>query len=132
MFLTINNMAYCSKCGTQLSEGVKYCPKCGKSIDEERGELTIKWDGQWMLFDAKIHIRVDGIEIGAYSFKKGFEVTIPITSNRMLIDVKCTIRSYQPILIMNPSVNHTLYIIYSRFTGGFDFVLVDNNGKRIQ
>ena len=22
-------MAYCRKCGTQLSEGAKFCPKCG-------------------------------------------------------------------------------------------------------
>lgn len=27
--LTIDNMAYCCKCGTQLSDGAKFCPKCG-------------------------------------------------------------------------------------------------------
>lgn len=28
-------MAYCSKCGTQLSEGAKFCPKCGTSVSVE-------------------------------------------------------------------------------------------------
>ena len=30
-------MAYCEKCGTQLSDGTKFCPKCGKAVngDEE-------------------------------------------------------------------------------------------------
>ena len=26
-------MAYCVKCGTQLSEGDKFCPKCGTPCD---------------------------------------------------------------------------------------------------
>lgn len=26
-------MAYCSKCGTQINEGVNFCPKCGSVID---------------------------------------------------------------------------------------------------
>lgn len=25
-------MAYCSKCGTKLTEGAKFCPKCGNSV----------------------------------------------------------------------------------------------------
>ena len=27
-------MAYCSKCGTQLSDGTKFCPKCGTPCDD--------------------------------------------------------------------------------------------------
>ena len=30
-------MAYCGKCGTQLSEGVKFCPKCGEEIIKNCG-----------------------------------------------------------------------------------------------
>ena len=26
-------MAYCSKCGTQLSDGTNFCPKCGTPCD---------------------------------------------------------------------------------------------------
>lgn len=26
-------MAYCNKCGTQLSDGAKFCPKCGNPLD---------------------------------------------------------------------------------------------------
>ena len=85
-----------------------------------------------MLIDAKVHIWADNSKIGSYSFKKGFEVNLPITSPEMKIGIKCSIRSYQPILKMNPYVDHTLHLIYSRFTGGFDFILCDRNGKRIQ
>ena len=33
-------MAYCGKCGTQLSDGTKFCPKCGKTVNGEE-ENTI-------------------------------------------------------------------------------------------
>ena len=126
-------MRICYNCKTQLVEGAKFCPICGKSTNNlTNGVLTIRWDGNWMLFDAKIHLRVDGTQIGSYSFKKGFVATVPITSNTMLVDVKCWFRSYQPVLRMNPLEDHTLYLMYSRITGGFDFMLCDKNGKRIQ
>lgn len=128
-------MAFCENCGKALNKGVKFCPNCGASCttnNSERGMLTIKWAGMWMLFDTKIHIRANGTEIGVFSFKKGFEVTIPITNNRMLLDVKFSIRSQQPILNVNPSENYTLYFVNTRITGIFDFILVDKNGKRIQ
>lgn len=34
MIININNtiMAFCSKCGTQLSDGAKFCPKCGNPV----------------------------------------------------------------------------------------------------
>jgi len=38
-------MAYCNKCGTQLSDGAKFCPKCGNPLDgvntEDVGNDTI-------------------------------------------------------------------------------------------
>lgn len=127
-------MSFCINCGTQITEGINYCPKCGKYLVPSYnnfGNLTIKWDGQWMLIDYKVHIWVDNCKIGRYSFKKGFEVTVPITSSQMKIGLKCTISSYQPILRMNPHKDHTLYIIFSRFAG-FDYILCDKDGKRIQ
>lgn len=128
-------MEYCSNCGTQLNDSVKICPKCGFHLRASRkqfGELTIVWEGMWMLIDAKVHVWADENKIGSYSFKKGFEITIPITSAMMKIGVKCSIRSYQPILRMNPYEDHTLHLLYNRITGGFEFILNDKNGKRIQ
>ena len=127
-------MVYCGTCGSLINEGEIYCPRCGSLINSSHvgvGTLTIKWEGQWMLFDAKIHVCVNGDTVGSYSFKKGFEVSVPITSEKMLIGVKCSIRSCQPVLNVNPALDYTLYLIYSRFTGGFDFVLCDHSGKRI-
>ena len=31
-------MAYCGKCGTQLSDGAKFCPKCGASVALETND----------------------------------------------------------------------------------------------
>ena len=33
-------MAYCSKCGTQLSEGANFCPKCGNPCDKPSEQLV--------------------------------------------------------------------------------------------
>lgn len=33
-------MAYCGKCGTLLSDGMKYCPKCGNPCGDESGQLA--------------------------------------------------------------------------------------------
>lgn len=127
-------MALCEKCGSLINDGENFCSQCGSPINNHhagRGSLTIKWQGLWMLIDAKVHIWANGDPVGVYSFKKGFKVSIPITSSKMLIGIKCNIRSYQPILNVNPSEDYTLNVLYSRITGGFDFVLCDNSGKRI-
>lgn len=34
-------MAYCGKCGTQLSDGTKFCPKCGAKIYNEENDYEI-------------------------------------------------------------------------------------------
>lgn len=125
---------FCNNCGSQIQDGEKFCPLCGFPIVYAQngiGTLTIKWKGLWMIIDAKIHIWANGKYIGANSFKKGFEVSVPITSAKMIIGIKCSIRSYQPVLNVNPSDDYTLYILYSRVTGGFDFMLCDNYGNRI-
>ena len=28
-------MAFCSKCGTELSDGAKFCPKCGEEVNQQ-------------------------------------------------------------------------------------------------
>lgn len=35
-------MAYCSKCGTELTEGVKFCPKCGQAVGEVTNSIVNK------------------------------------------------------------------------------------------
>ena len=34
-------MAYCVKCGTQLSDGAKFCPKCGAKVKNEENDYEI-------------------------------------------------------------------------------------------
>ena len=33
-------MAYCNKCGTQLSDGAKFCPKCGAPCGDSTDNIT--------------------------------------------------------------------------------------------
>ena len=33
-------MAFCGKCGTQLSDGAKFCPKCGQPIDSDETNIV--------------------------------------------------------------------------------------------
>lgn len=124
----------CKNCGSHVNDGAKFCPQCGTLINTDQprvGILTIKWRGLWMLVDAKVHIWANRDYIGSYSFKKGFEVSVPITTAKMLIGIKCSIRSYQSVLNVNPSEDYTLHLIYSRFIGGYDFMLCDKSEKRI-
>lgn len=34
-------MAFCSKCGTELTEGAKFCPKCGQHVNDHMEETPI-------------------------------------------------------------------------------------------
>lgn len=126
-------MAYCVKCGNLLNDNAKFCVKCGNPIEnsDNNGMLTVKWDGQWMLIDDKIRIDINGKRIGAYSFKKPFEVSIPISSIKIVIDINLSLRKYKRELTLNPSENYFFYLIYSRITGGFDFMLCDENGNQL-
>ena len=38
--LKIRIMAFCGKCGTQLSDGAKFCPKCGQPIDSDETNIV--------------------------------------------------------------------------------------------
>ena len=35
-------MAFCGKCGTQLSDGAKFCPKCGEAVGEVANDTVSK------------------------------------------------------------------------------------------
>ena len=39
--LKICTMAFCSNCGTELTEGAKYCPKCGQYVNNHMEETSI-------------------------------------------------------------------------------------------
>lgn len=133
-------MAYCGKCGTQLSEGAKFCPKCGCPIhgnaapvsDNNNGNLTIFWEGKWALIDHTIRIIVNGHYVGDYSYKEGFHVIIPIDSSTMVVEIKFSLFNYRKVLSLYPQDNYSYYLNLNPIAGSFGFSLCDANGVEIQ
>lgn len=133
-------MAFCGNCGTQLTDGAKFCPKCGNpvknvhnpQIEPKNGNLYIRWDGAWTMFDATVTITANGAYIGDYSFKEGFEAIVPIDSEVMRIGIKYSIREYTQVYILRTDTNYSLNLSYNRLSGGFGFSLCDNDGFEIQ
>ena len=94
--------------------------------------FNIKCEGLWMLIDATVHLSVNGKRIGDYSLKRGFEVSIPITTSNIVLGVKYSFRNQTPVYAVNPSENYNLIMTYNRIMGNYDFMLFDQNGKRIK
>ena len=132
-------MAFCGKCGNQLIDGAKFCPKCGNpvnnglnpKIEPNNGNLYIRWDGAWTMFDVTVSVIVNGKYVGDYSFNEGFEATVPIESEIVRVRIKCSVREYTQVLILSPNSNYSLNLSYNRISGGFGFLLCDNNGMEI-
>ena len=38
IFQEVINMAFCTKCGAQIDDGVKVCPACGAELEEKKAE----------------------------------------------------------------------------------------------
>lgn len=137
-------MAFCGKCGNELKDGTKFCPKCGHptgvnpvnsspnpNINDRKCNLTIRWEGAWVLIDATVRVIVNGAYIGEYSFKDGFEAIVPIDSEFVTVKIKCSFREYTQYLSLSTKTNYSLNISYSRISGGFGFSLCDNDGYEI-
>lgn len=133
-------MAYCSNCGHQLKEGAKFCPKCGKpiynslnpQIEAKNGNLHIRWDGAWIMFDTTVTITSNGTYVGDYSFKEGFRVIVPIDSDVMRVGIKCGFRESTHVIILRTDIDYSLNLSYNPLSGGFGYSLCDNKGFEIQ
>lgn len=128
-------MAYCENCGTKLKEGAKFCTNCGTPVNNtnnSKGNLHIKWEGQWALIDQKIYVIVNGDKIGEYSFKKGFQTTVPITQQTMVIEIKLSIRKSKNTFSLTPDVDYYYELLYNNTMGNFDYRLTDSNGMIIR
>ena len=84
-------MAFCSKCGTQLSDGAKFCPKCGNPTGSTQKESssTDKDDSPKGIIDAFKEGWKEGVnESGNESNENGGELT---TAQKVIHGVLATI-----------------------------------------
>ncbi len=135
----------CPHCGAPICKDDVFCQKCGRKVDNipnasvstsnqprmERGKLHLKWDGKWALSDPQIKVFVDGNHRGDFSFKEGFNISVPITSEIMNVETKFSIRKTKSTLELNPNENYFYNYVYD-ITGGFGYVLTDENGDIIK
>lgn len=157
-------MAFCKQCGAQLNDGAQFCPKCGQQTDavnqqvfhpqqnENRlstshsmvtnqvnnqiGKLHIIWDGKLVISDKHISVSVNGIDQGDYnSFKDGFEISVPITSNEMIVEIKmknCP-KTKTKLLIMDSSKDYSYNLHYNGLAWGkFGYIFYDSDGGQIE
>ncbi len=92
------------------------------------GVLTLTYPGQWFLVDMKTKIKVNGDLHSTHSIKKGFTVTVPITSTTMQIEVALGgIKSTKYELAgLDTTTSYTMTLNYSDTMGKFskDYKLV--------
>lgn len=115
----------CRECGKMISDKAKTCPHCGVSTElkmsEEKRHVTIIYNGAWLIFDLNIRLSVNGNVVGKYSFKKGFTVKIPITSEVVNIELKTQFRTFKHNFISYSSTDYICYVEYNRMWGNFSF-----------
>lgn len=89
-----------------------------------QGFIYLSYDGNWALFDSKLRISVNGSEIGVYSFKKPFQIQIPVTRPEMHLHVLFGgIRTDDLIVRTTPGMNYYVLLDYNRAWGSVSFIL---------
>lgn len=140
-----NTQQKCPHCGALVNAGNVFCENCGKKLDEvpvtpvqrpqtpnESGKLVIRWDGAWALIDTKIRITVNGSNLGEFSYKEGFESSVPITSSETVVVTKVGLYTTKEKLNLNPNENYTYEFAYHRMSGWFGFILYDSHGNELR
>lgn len=96
--------------------------------------LTVTYDGNWMIIDAKIKLLVNDDLVGSFSFKKGFNTKIALTDDNPDITLKTIRKQFH----FHPQIprectdsNLYLHIKFRRFSEKFEFILKDSYGKII-
>jgi hypothetical protein len=92
-----------------------------KKGTEQNGILTISFSGQWFLFDAKTKLFVNDDLHSTHSTKQGFNVRIPIMTDKIsikvvLASIKSTVYELQEL---DKSKDYTLGLIYDTAWGKY-------------
>lgn len=90
-------------------------------IKDSNGTLWVKFPGQWFLFDMKTKIFANGNLIASESTKQGFDVKVPLTSDKITLKIalgrlKSTVFELSDI---NQTKNYNLKLEYDNSWGKF-------------
>lgn len=89
------------------------------------GKIHLSYQGYWALTDWKIKITVNGNFFGAYSFKKPFNIIIPVEHDKMqLRAVLSGIRTADIEIVNAKYQNIYLTLDYNRMWGSIDFIRI--------
>lgn len=115
--------------GVELSQ-VQSTKGDSNKINESTGTLTVRFDGQWFIFDVKTQLFVDNKLHSTHSTKRGFNAVIPITSDRLLIKVVLmSMKSTEfELEELDKSKDYTLILKYDTAWGKYSnkFQIVEN------
>ena len=127
-------MAYCENCGNKLLEGAKFCTNCGTPVNKtnnRNGNLHIRWKGQWALIDSKVNVFVNEGKIGEYSFKKGFQLSVPIIQQEIVVETRLNLIKSKCTMSLLPEEDYFCELLYDTTLGKFDFRLTDSDSMII-
>jgi len=82
-------------------------------------QITLSFDGEWMILDANVKIFVDEVLVGTGSLKKGFKIELSVTKNQPVIVVKHAFRSQNiEINKLEFGRNYEIILGYDRYLKG--------------
>ena len=78
-----------------------------------------------MVAPPKVEVRINGVSAGYYSFIKGFDVKVPISSQQTRIDVAFALRTMTQTITCSPGKNYVCVLDYSRLAGIFKMEVIE-------
>lgn len=125
----------CSKCGTEIEEGEKFCSNCGTPVSDQKSiahfsnsdthnhnyngcAVTFKWNGGggFSLGSNIIKMFVDGKQYGEFKHKDPFEISVPISSSKMKVQLKYLYITTEFELDLTANQNYECVL---QFSGGW-------------
>ena len=123
---------FCPQCGKQADDAAKFCPYCGKpmpqekvssdessvstSLDSEVCRVTIRRINQFYVYNPKMKIFLDGVEVCAV--KNGSTVTVEVVKGTHTLRITSFFRKKQvQISILEDT---ELVVGWNRLTGGIN------------
>lgn len=121
----------CSKCGTEIEDGEKFCSNCGTPVAGQKTTMqfsnpenhkqngyvvTFNWNGGGGFGSNSITVTVDGKQYGVFKHNEPFDITVPIISSKMKVQLKYLYITTEFELDLSPNQNYACEL---QFSGGW-------------